>query len=66
MNRRDQWRPVFDAEVKKWSAKSWAEHFNLVFGALKFSFVRPYVVQFSVVNRHAHVHIHIGVVEEGR
>lgn len=55
-----------DAEVKKWSAKSWAEHFNLVFGALKFSFIRPYVVQFSVVNRHAHVHIHIGVVEEGR
>jgi len=22
MNRREQWRPVLDAEVKKWSAKS--------------------------------------------
>ncbi len=25
MNRREQWRPVLDAEVKRWSAKSWAE-----------------------------------------
>jgi hypothetical protein len=25
MNRREQWRPVLDAEVKKWSTKSWAE-----------------------------------------
>jgi hypothetical protein len=25
MNRREQWRPVLDAEVKKWSAKSCAE-----------------------------------------
>jgi len=25
MNRREQWRPVLDTEVKKWSAKSWAE-----------------------------------------
>jgi hypothetical protein len=25
MNRREEWRPVLDAEVKKWSAKSSAE-----------------------------------------
>lgn len=25
MNRREQWRPVLDAEVKRWSAKSCAE-----------------------------------------
>jgi hypothetical protein len=25
MKRREQWRPVLDAEVKKWSAKSYAE-----------------------------------------
>jgi hypothetical protein len=25
MKRREKWRPVLDAEVKKWSAKSWAE-----------------------------------------
>ena len=25
MKRREQWRPVLDAEVKKWSAKPWAE-----------------------------------------
>jgi hypothetical protein len=25
MNRREQWRPVLDAELKKWSAKSCAE-----------------------------------------
>jgi len=25
MNRREKWRPVLDAEVKKWSAKSCAE-----------------------------------------
>jgi hypothetical protein len=25
MNQREQWRPVLDAEVKKWSAKSCAE-----------------------------------------
>jgi hypothetical protein len=25
MKRRAQWRPVLDAEVRKWSAKSWAE-----------------------------------------
>jgi hypothetical protein len=25
MNRREQWRPVLDFEVKKWSAKSWPE-----------------------------------------
>jgi len=25
MKRREQWRPVLDAEVKKWSAKSCAE-----------------------------------------
>jgi hypothetical protein len=25
MSRREQWQPVLDAEVKKWSAKSWAE-----------------------------------------
>jgi hypothetical protein len=25
MKRREQWRPVLDAEVRKWSAKSWAE-----------------------------------------
>ena len=25
MNRREQWQPVLDAEVKKWSAKSCAE-----------------------------------------
>jgi hypothetical protein len=25
MSRREQWRPVLEAEVKKWSARSWAE-----------------------------------------
>jgi hypothetical protein len=25
MKRREQWRPVLEAEVKKWSAKPWAE-----------------------------------------
>jgi hypothetical protein len=25
MNRREQWRPILDAEVKKWTAKSCAE-----------------------------------------
>jgi hypothetical protein len=25
MNRREQWRPVLDAEIKKWSTKSCAE-----------------------------------------
>jgi hypothetical protein len=25
MKRRERWRPVLDAEVKKWSAKSWSE-----------------------------------------
>ncbi len=41
MKRREQWRPVLEAEIKRWSAKSWAE---LV---AELSDVQAYEVEFA-------------------
>ena len=65
MNRREQWRPVLDAEVKRWSSKSCAE---LV---AELTDVRAYQIQFEgkeytvevqlLENTEKYVHVCIGV-----